>query len=62
MVKSNENTCPVGEVAEEWQRLVLEWGFCEYTFFFLATLRGMQDLSSLTRDQTCAPCGRNTKS
>ena len=34
MVKSNENTCPVGEVAEEWQRLVLEWGFCEYTFFF----------------------------
>ena len=34
MVKSNENTCPVGEVAEEWQRLVQEWGFCEYTFFF----------------------------
>ena len=23
---------------------------------FLATLHGMQDLSSLTRDRTCAPC------
>ena len=24
-------------------------------FFFLASPRGMQDLSSLTRDRTCAP-------
>ena len=27
-----------------------------FVFFFLAVLFGMQDLSPLTRDQTCTPC------
>lgn len=30
--------------------------------FFLASLHGMWDLSSLTRDRTWAPCSRNVKS
>ena len=34
-----------------------------FNFFFLfAALRGMQDLSSLTRDRTGAPCSGNTES
>ena len=31
-------------------------------FFFLATPRSMRDLSSLTRDQTCAPCSGSVES
>ena len=31
-------------------------------FFFFTTLRGMWDLSSLTRDRTCAPCDGGTES
>ena len=30
--------------------------FSENSFFFLASLHGMQDLSSATGGQTCAPC------
>ena len=30
--------------------------------FFLATLHGMENLSSMTRDQTCIPCIRSTES
>ena len=33
-----------------------------YLFFFLAAQCGMQDLSSLTRDQTHAPCMGNMES
>ena len=32
------------------------------TFFFLATLHSMQDLSSLIRDQTFAPCDGSMES
>ena len=31
-------------------------------FFFQATLWGIWDLSSLTKDQTCAPCIGNVES
>ena len=34
------------------------WGI----FFFFATPRGMQDLSSPTREWTCAPCSGNAES
>ena len=30
--------------------------------YLLAVLQGVQDLSSLTRDGTCAPCSRSTES
>ena len=33
-----------------------------FFFIVLAVRRGMQDLSSLTRDQTCIPCSRSTES
>ena len=36
--------------------------FFFFLFFFLATPHGMWDLSSLTRDQTCAPCSGSTES
>ena len=32
------------------------------TLFFLATLRGLSDLSSPTRDRTCAPCSGSVES
>ena len=32
------------------------------SFFLFAALQGMQDLSSLTRDQTCAPCSGSVES
>ena len=31
-------------------------------FFFLAAPRGMRDLSSLTRHQTCGPCSESVES
>ena len=39
-------------------------GLFLFSFFlnFLAMLCGMRDLSSLTKDQTCAPCSRSAKS
>ena len=33
-----------------------------FLFFFLAVPRGLQDLSSLTRDRTCAPCSGRMES
>ena len=37
--------------------------FCAFEgFFFLAALRGMRDLSSPTRGQTCAPCSESVES
>ena len=33
-----------------------------FSLFCLATLHGMGDLSSLTRDRTCAPCFASTES
>ena len=33
-----------------------------FYLLFLATLHGLQDLSSLTRDRTCAPCSGSVKS
>ena len=33
-----------------------------YLFIFGATPRGMQDLRSLTRDQTCAACSGSVES
>ena len=57
-MKSNENTCPVGEVAEEWQRLGWEWGFCEYTFFFSHTA---WHAGSQFPDQGWNPCSLQWK-
>ena len=36
--------------------------FSLFYFYFLATLHSMQDLSSLTKDQTHAPCSGSTVS
>ena len=35
--------------------------FSETIFFFLATLQGIQDFISPTRDQTCAPCSKSVE-
>ena len=35
---------------------------CVCVFVYLFVLHGMQDLSSLTRDQTCTPCSGSTES
>ena len=43
--------------------LVFSYSLCEFFFFFfLAALCSMRDLSSPTRDQTCAPCSGSTES
>ena len=36
--------------------------FILFYFIFLAMLRGLQDLSSPTRDRTCAPCSGSSES
>ena len=35
--------------------------FLKQFFFFLATLQGIQDFISPTRDQTCAPCSKSVE-
>ena len=42
--------------------LLFVWFLVLFFAFFLATLRGMWDLSSLTRDWTHAPCGGSMES
>ena len=42
-----------------WSGQLRPWTFF---FFFLVSPRGMQDLSSLTRDWTCAPCSGSVAS
>ena len=44
--------------------LSLEWSAeaLDFFFFFLVSPRGMQDLSSLTRDRTSAPCSGSVAS
>ena len=41
-------------------KILRNWLFC--SFFFLATLCGMQDPSSPTRDRTHAPCRGSVES
>ena len=41
---------------------MLHLGAFFLSFFFFAVLHGVWDLSSLTRDGTCAPCSGSTES
>ena len=43
-------------VAELYSFFVAEW----YSVFYFASLCGIWDLSSHTRDRTCAPCSGST--
>ena len=37
------------------------WILCSFSFFFCHAMHGMWDLTSLTRDQTLAPCSGSTE-
>ena len=53
------STCPPTWKLSEPHCLRVLKTLCIY---LLAALQGVQDLSSLTRDGTCAPCSRSTES
>ena len=69
-----DETCPIWDSSDQahgWalhpktlQACTCFWAqmFVRIFSFFLATLHGMWDLSSLTRDRTWAPCSRSVKS
>ena len=66
---SRENLCPAfRQIRGRQKTSKISWFFLKllfyfiFNFYFLATLCGMWDLSSLARDWTCAPCSGRVES